>query len=157
MRPSPLPGWGAVAPVAMSTYATTSDLQSQPGLSLLSDDDCQRLLSAAEELVDDALGTMSVDEATGRKIVPGDLPVWKQDKLRDATVLVAARLQSRPDVLAGSAWTVQKGPDFEVSGPARVGIAAVMTEDVMARIRSLRLRRLTGRARPTVIRGDDAC
>lgn len=132
----------------MSTYATTSDLQSQPGLSLLPDADCQLWLAAAEELVDSALGTLPVDPDTGRKVVLAELADWQRDKLRDATVLVAARLQANPAALVGAGYTTQKGPDFEVSGATRAGVAAVMSEDVVSRLRALGLRRLFGRARP---------
>jgi hypothetical protein len=133
----------------MSTYATTADLQAQPGLALLDDAECQRLLGIAEDLIDDQLGALEIDEDTGRKLVVADLATWQQTKLTDATAVLAARIQATPSLLSGSGWTTQEGPDFKMSGPTRSGSYALLGDDVMAKIRALGVRRSFGRARPT--------
>jgi hypothetical protein len=111
----------------VATYATPDALRAELGVdeSSLSDEDANRLIVAAEDLIDAELNQLRdenddprpIDEATGRKVTQSLVDEWRWMKLASATVLVAALLYQEPDAARGRQWKRERGPAFEFDGP----------------------------------------
>lgn len=99
-------------------YATPDELRTELRVdeAALSDADAERLIETAEDLIDAEL-SRAIVTTTGRRVAEADVAEWQWAKLSRATVLVAARLYSDPDLAQGRQWQAERGPTFAVSGP----------------------------------------
>lgn len=131
--------------MAEPVYTTITALRTETATDATSLPDAQatRLITTAENLIDQALGARWVDEATGRKVVQADIDAWRWNKLSDATTYLAARLYAHPELL-DQRFSSVRGPDFAVSGPTGPGL---ITNEIDALLNASGLRRLGGRAR----------
>lgn len=111
----------------MATYATAAQLRDELGVTstVLPDEDADRLIETAEDLIDAQLTAprdsdgepLAINETTGRRVTQADVDAWRWTKLSQATVLVAADLYTDPGLAKGRMWQSERGPDFALSGP----------------------------------------
>lgn len=133
-------------------YATPDDLRAALGLGIgaLSDADATRILEDAEDWVDRMAGPVQVDLTTGRVYTVGILQPFQTDKLREATLELAACLQRNPKALTRAAYARVRGPDFEQMLPHFGGMPADGTYSLQRAVSLLdrgNLRRLVARVR----------
>ena len=102
----------------MPTYAQKQDcLDYTAGLTVDNDADFDKLIERAEDDIDSLLGDHPLDEATGRKLIFGDLTFGKA---RAVTRAVCAQVEYRIEM--GEAFFVRgqvdesSGPDFSRKG-----------------------------------------
>lgn len=128
----------------LGVYATTTDLRDHLGVDSehLSDREAAKHVAAAEDVIDRLLGSYYPDETTGRKIVEADVQAWQWEKLKRATVALAALFHANPSLLTEQRWNSVSGPDFSFAGPQGATVGA----QVVALLDDSRLRRLATRA-----------
>lgn len=133
-------------------YCTADQLRTELGVSstVLPDAAATVLIQSAEDLIDRLLGAGMYwpDETTGRKIRQADVEAWQWAKLTRATVLLAARLYTQPDLLADTGADRVKGPDFEISGQRGGATGRLFGTTVLAVLDDSGLRQLAARAAP---------
>lgn len=96
-------------------YVTTAALAAAIGVS---EPEAEKLLDRTEALIDNALGPYAVHAsgpAEGRKIAAADVNAWQYERLQEAVVALARRLNDNPG-LGGPEYESISGPDFSVSG-----------------------------------------
>lgn len=113
----------------MATYTTITDLRGHLGVSsaVLSDAAATELIEQSEDVIDALLGVRPVSITTGRRVVQSEVLAWQWTKIKRATLLLAARIYSQPDLLDRQ-WHSISGPDFSFSGP----IGSVLGQTVLA-------------------------
>lgn len=98
-------------------YATADELRAKLKVNaeVLPDEEAVELLEIAEDLIDDRLANRTVDDVTGRKVVPADEDDWRIDKLAKATVEVAANVWRDPGIESRQRARSTSG-DVSISG-----------------------------------------
>lgn len=131
-------------------YAAPDDLRGDLDLEPadLSDAAANRLLRAAEDLVDRLVGPAGVYPDTGRKYdvsETGGLSDRQRLALNEATVLLAAAEHLDPGSTAPPTHETVEGPDFKLGKPTGARASAVMRR-AAAKLDANGLRRLRARA-----------